>query len=146
MHEINYKAWRWHDNIRFIVVLIVGRWWALHPKSCAVGSGASSHQHNHELTVRQPVQPREHLPVQARGRGGKQLGLGIQPGMTQDTLRPTVKNPCVIYTKCPVNYIIRPLQKVIFTFLVKKCLDMIRQAGIWNYSQLSSNQYELLCL
>lgn len=107
MHDSNYKAWRWHDNIRFIVVLIVGRWWALHPKSCSVGSGAPSHQHNHELTVRQPVQPREHLPVQARGRGGEQLGLGIQPGMTQITFRPTVKDPCFIYAKCPLNYIIR---------------------------------------
>lgn len=22
MHDINYKAWRWHDNIRFIVVML----------------------------------------------------------------------------------------------------------------------------
>lgn len=43
MYDSNYKVWRWYDNIRFIVVLIVGRWWVLYFKSCVVGFGVSSY-------------------------------------------------------------------------------------------------------
>lgn len=84
----------WHNCDIIMTWFMTGRWRALHSQSSLAWPWASCDQWNHELLIRQTLQPREHLHVQGWWRGRQQLGAGISQRTSIGSWLPCV---CVSY-------------------------------------------------